>query len=64
MGVAVQSPIIPLVVGDEAAALAASASLLRKGFHVPAIRPPTVPKHTSRYGHFPKQLCREFSQCV
>ncbi|KAL3138918.1 hypothetical protein ABBQ32_005735 [Trebouxia sp. C0010 RCD-2024] len=46
--VAVQSPIIPLVVGDEAAALAASALLLRKGFHVPAIRPPTVPKHTSR----------------
>ena len=48
LGVAVQSPVIPLVVGDEAAALAASALLLRKGFHVPAIRPPTVPNHTSR----------------
>lgn len=48
LGVAVQSPIIPLVVGDEAAALSASALLLRKGFHVPAIRPPTVPKNTSR----------------
>ena len=49
LGVAVQSPIIPLVVGDEAAALSATALLLRKGFHVPAIRPPTVPNHTSRY---------------
>ena len=48
LGVAVQSPVVPLVVGDEATALAASAQLLRKGFHVPAIRPPTVPKHTSR----------------
>ena len=48
LGVSVQSPIIPLVVGDEAAALSASALLLRKGFHVPAIRPPTVPRNTSR----------------
>lgn len=48
LGVAVKSPIIPLVVGDEAAALSASALLLRRGFHVPAIRPPTVPNHTSR----------------
>jgi 8-amino-7-oxononanoate synthase len=48
LGVAVQSPVIPLVVGDEATALAASAQLLKKGFHVPAIRPPTVPKNTSR----------------
>ena len=49
LGVAVQSPVIPLVVGDEATALAASAQLLKKGFHVPAIRPPTVPKNTSRW---------------
>ena len=48
--VPVQSPIIPLVVGDETAALAASAALLQMGFHVPAIRPPTVPKNTSRSG--------------
>ena len=48
LGVHVQSPVIPLVVGDEATALTASAQLLKKGFHVPAIRPPTVPKNTSR----------------
>ena len=42
------SPIIPVVLGPEAAALKASASLLRAGLHVPAIRPPTVPPGTSR----------------
>ena len=42
------SPICPLVVGDERAALAASAALLREGIHVPAIRPPTVPRGTAR----------------
>ena len=43
-----QSPIIPIVVGHESVALNASAALLLKGFHVPAIRPPTVPPGTSR----------------
>ena len=42
------SPIIPVVVGDEAAALKASAALLERGLLVPAIRPPTVPPGTSR----------------
>ena len=42
------SPIIPVVLGDEAAALAASAALLEQGLWVPAIRPPTVPKGTAR----------------
>jgi 8-amino-7-oxononanoate synthase len=42
------SPIVPVVVGDEGDALAASAALLDQGLLVPAIRPPTVPPGTSR----------------
>ena len=42
------TPIVPVVLGDEAAALAAAADLLDEGLLVPAIRPPTVPAGTSR----------------
>lgn len=42
------SPIVPVVIGDEAAAVAASAALLAQGLFVPAIRPPTVAPGTSR----------------
>jgi 8-amino-7-oxononanoate synthase len=42
------SPIVPVVLGDEGRALAASAALLERGLLVPAIRPPTVPPGTSR----------------
>jgi 8-amino-7-oxononanoate synthase len=42
------SPIIPWILGDEEAALAASQMLLDKGLYVPAIRPPTVPLGTAR----------------
>lgn len=42
------SPILPIVVGEEGRALDASAQLLTRGLHVPAIRPPTVPVGTSR----------------
>ncbi len=42
------SPIIPVVLGAEQAALDASAALLAEGLWVPAIRPPTVPVGTSR----------------
>ncbi|MDQ6727908.1 MAG: 8-amino-7-oxononanoate synthase [Actinomycetota bacterium] len=42
------SPIVPVVVGDEQAALDASAALLDRGLLVPAIRPPTVAPGTSR----------------
>jgi len=42
------SPIIPVILGDEAAALAASQQLLELGLLVPAIRPPTVAVGSSR----------------
>lgn len=56
------SPIIPVILGDEATAMATSASLLGQGLLVPAIRPPTVPPGTSRLrisisaAHTPDQL--------
>jgi 8-amino-7-oxononanoate synthase len=43
-----QSAIVPVVLGDTEAALAASASLEQEGFLVVAIRPPTVPAGTAR----------------
>jgi 8-amino-7-oxononanoate synthase len=42
------SAVHPLVLGEEQTALAASEQLAQLGFHVPAIRPPAVPKGTSR----------------
>lgn len=42
------TPIQPLVVGDNAAALQVAAELDSLGFWVPAIRPPTVPVGTAR----------------
>ncbi len=42
------TPIQPVLVGDEHAALRASVALFEQGFWVPAIRPPTVPRGTSR----------------
>jgi 8-amino-7-oxononanoate synthase len=43
-----QSPVVPLVLGEPEAALAASAYLADAGFLVAAIRPPTVPPGTAR----------------
>jgi 8-amino-7-oxononanoate synthase len=42
------SPIVPVVLGDAEAALAASRLLEEHGFLVTAIRPPTVPEGTAR----------------
>lgn len=42
------SPIIPIIQGADAAAVAAAAALFEQGIHVPAIRPPTVPPGTAR----------------
>ncbi len=43
-----QSAIVPVVIGDAAAALEASHALEAEGFLVVAIRPPTVPEGTAR----------------
>jgi glycine C-acetyltransferase/8-amino-7-oxononanoate synthase len=42
------TPIVPLVVGDAATAMALCERLLRAGVFAQAIRPPTVPDGTSR----------------
>ncbi|MFQ5956263.1 MAG: 8-amino-7-oxononanoate synthase [Candidatus Brocadiales bacterium] len=47
-GVTVQSPIIPIVLGEPQRALDGSKALFERKLLVPAIRPPTVPQGTSR----------------
>jgi len=43
-----ESPILPIIVNDPALAVEMSRSLKKQGIFIPAIRPPTVPKGTSR----------------
>jgi 8-amino-7-oxononanoate synthase len=43
-----QTAIQPIVVGSASRALEVSARLFERGLLVPAIRPPTVPRDTSR----------------
>lgn len=58
----VHTPIQPLLLGGERAALAVSEALLERGYLVSAIRPPTVPEGGSRLrititaGHAEKQV--------
>jgi 8-amino-7-oxononanoate synthase len=42
------SPIVPVVIGDDARAVEVAARLARRGFDVRAVRPPTVPEGTAR----------------
>lgn len=42
------TPILPLIIGDNEAALAASSKLEQSGLLVPAVRYPTVPRGTAR----------------
>ncbi len=44
----IDCPIVPLLVGEPQAAVSLSLALQQHGFLVPAIRPPTVPRGTSR----------------
>ena len=43
-----QSPIVPVIIGEEQATLSASQLLAEHGFLAAAIRPPTVPAGTAR----------------
>ena len=43
-----QSPILPIIVKSPERALEMAQALYEAGVYVPAIRPPTVPKHSSR----------------
>jgi 8-amino-7-oxononanoate synthase len=45
---AVLTPIQPLVIGEDGAAMEISRSLFERGYWVAAIRPPTVPRGTAR----------------
>ncbi|KAF2289224.1 hypothetical protein GH714_030003 [Hevea brasiliensis] len=47
-GIPIKSPIISIIVGSEEKALQASQHMLKSGFHVTAIRPPTVPPNSCR----------------
>ncbi|MCS7338424.1 MAG: aminotransferase class I/II-fold pyridoxal phosphate-dependent enzyme, partial [Verrucomicrobiae bacterium] len=42
------SAIVPIVIGDEARAVQLSAELLERGFFIPAVRYPTVPRGKAR----------------
>ncbi len=48
LGVSTGSQILPIVIGDDARAMAIAAVLQAQGFDVRGIRPPTVPAGTSR----------------
>jgi 8-amino-7-oxononanoate synthase len=59
-----QTPIVPVVIGEEDAAMEAAQALEAAGFLVVAIRPPTVPAGTARLriaftaGHAPDDIAR------
>jgi len=43
-----ETPILPITCGAESASFRMSERLAERGYFVPAIRPPSVPKGTSR----------------
>lgn len=43
-----ETPVVPVIAGESAAAIALAAALEARGFRVPAIRPPTVPSGAAR----------------
>ena len=68
-----RTQILPVIVGEASAAVAASESLLERGIFAQAIRPPTVPENSSRLrlavmsSHSPSELkpaAREIARAV
>ena len=47
-GFAVESQIVPIIIGEDAAAVTIAKTLQAQGFDIRAIRPPTVPEGTAR----------------
>jgi 8-amino-7-oxononanoate synthase len=47
-GVSVESQIVPIIIGEDDAAIAVAAAMQAEGFDIRAIRPPTVPEGTAR----------------
>ena len=48
LGKTLSAPIAPIILGDDQRAMRISSELLELGYHVPGIRPPTVPPGTAR----------------
>jgi len=63
-----QTPIFPILVGDEQRAMAACEALLAAGVYAQGIRPPTVPRGTSRLrfalgaAHTPEDIARALAE--
>ncbi len=55
------TPIIPIVIGDAEKCMNVAAALEESGFKISAIRPPTVPKGTSRLRVGPRRIAE--SEC-
>ncbi|MGB4107861.1 MAG: 8-amino-7-oxononanoate synthase [Alphaproteobacteria bacterium] len=60
------SPILPVIVGEDAEAVRLATALQGEGFDVRAVRPPTVPENTARLRvtlgvHLNEKIMREFS---
>jgi 8-amino-7-oxononanoate synthase len=63
------SPIVPVIIGENERAVAVAAALQQAGFDVRAIRPPTVPQGTARLrisvnAGLSEQILNRFVKCL